>query len=289
MTASAQSPSSARSNLKFLVRLIAFALPAMAWVLLVVLSIDLEVCRVALIDLENWLGIEAESTNWQLAPLLRPVVVFSASLHPFLLLWLMWSLMAVAMMLPTATAMLETYADLLQTAREKAVYAPSLLFMVAGYLTVWVAFAFLATILQILANGWMGRLPLDHAAWPAALAGGIFIAAGLWQFSPIKDACLTKCQNPFPIIFSRWRPQRWAVFRLGLEQGLYCLGCCWAMMMVMFAVGTMNLFWMALGALAMGWEKSSKNKLVPTIVSGVLIAIGMATLMAAALMSGLAN
>ena len=76
-------------------------------------------------------------------------------------------------------------------------------------------------------------------------SGAIFIAAGVYQFSALKHACLTQCQHPFPFFFTNWATTPRGVFRLGVKQGLYCLGCCWAMMLVMFAVGVMNVIWMA--------------------------------------------
>ena len=76
-------------------------------------------------------------------------------------------------------------------------------------------------------------------------SGAIFIGAGVYQFSALKHACLTQCQNPFPFFFANWATTPRGVFRLGVKQGLYCLGCCWAMMLVMFAVGVMNVVWMA--------------------------------------------
>ena len=98
---------------------------------------------------------------------------------------------------------------------------------------------------------------IDAGMAPASglFSGAIFIAAGVYQFTPLKHACLTQCQRPFPFFFAHWQTTASGVFRLGLTQGLYCLGCCWAMMLVMFAVGVMNVVWMAALGMVMTIEK----------------------------------
>ena len=93
------------------------------------------------------------------------------------------------------------------------------------------------------------------AAAGALFSGALFVGAGLYQFSALKHACLTLCQRPFPFFFANWTTEPRGVFRLGLRQGLYCLGCCWAMMLVMFAVGAMNVVWMAALGIVMTVEK----------------------------------
>ena len=104
------------------------------------------------------------------------------------------------------------------------------------------------------------------------------MAAGLYQFTPAKHACLTRCQNPFPYFFSKWTDSPIGIFRIGVDQGLFCLGCCWALMTVMFAVGVMNLVWIAfLGAL-MVIEKSVPNRWVPRGIGVFLLTLGVLVL-----------
>ena len=107
-------------------------------------------------------------------------------------------------------------------------------------------------------------------------SGAIFIAAGLYQFSALKHACLTQCQRPFPFFFANWTAVPLGVFRLGLRQGLYCLGCCWAMMLLMFAVGAMNVVWMAALGIVMGMEKIGSTTRFSRAVGVAFIAIGAA-------------
>jgi predicted metal-binding membrane protein len=105
--------------------------------------------------------------------------------------------------------------------------------------------------------------------------GAIFVAAGVYQFSALKHACLTQCQHPFPFFFANWATTPRGVFRLGVRQGMFCLGCCWAMMLVMFAVGVMNVVWMAALGMVMGIEKIGTGRRFTYAVGVGLIAIGI--------------
>jgi predicted metal-binding membrane protein len=196
-----------------------------------------------------------------------------AGVGDFALVMLMWSAMTFAMMLPTAGPMVLTYAEIAETAAEKGERLVSPLVIVAGYVSVWLGFAVAASVLQ-----WaLMRLALiDHGLIAASglFSGAVFIGAGAYQFSGLKHACVTVCQRPFPYLFSRWSTEVGAVFRLGLQQGLFCLGCCWAMMLVMFAVGVMNVVWMAALGVIMAAEKSASTTRLSRLVGVVLIGIG---------------
>ena len=111
------------------------------------------------------------------------------------------------------------------------------------------------------------------------LAGTTLVAAGIYQFTPAKAACLTRCQNPFPYFFSRWTDKTAGVFRLGLEQGLFCLGCCWALMIVMFAVGVMNVVAIAVLTLIMAIEKTVPLRWISHGVGVLLLAAGALVLL----------
>ncbi len=166
----------------------------------------------------------------------------------------MWVAMALAMMLPTAAPMLRTYAEIADTAASRGMVVVSPLVLAAGYLTVWIGFAAGATGLQW-AMGQAGVLSSSLAPVTAGIGIALLAMAGVYQFLPLKAACLIKCANPFPYLFANWSERRAGIFRLGLHQGLFCLGCCWAMMLVMFAVGVMNIVWVAALAAVMTVEK----------------------------------
>ena len=119
-------------------------------------------------------------------------------------------------------------------------------------------------------------LDAGMASVSGLFSGAIFIAAGLYQFSALKHACLKQCQSPFPFFFANWATTPRGVFRLGVKQGLFCLGCCWAMMVVMFAVGIMNVVWMAALGIVMTMEKIGTGKRFTYAIGVVSIAAGLA-------------
>jgi predicted metal-binding membrane protein len=183
----------------------------------------------------------------------------------------MWMAMTLAMMLPIAGPMILTYAEIADTAARKREPVVSPLVLTAGYVAVWLGFALVAASLQfalaragLLDGGSVGRL----------VGGTIFLGAGVYQFSALKQACLALCQRPFPFFFSNWTTERSGVLRLGLRQGIICLGCCWAMMLLMFAVGAMNVLWMAALGVLMTIEKLTTTARFSEVVGLTFVAVG---------------
>src|SRR5262252_4542189 len=187
----------------------------------------------------------------------------------------MWAAMTLVMMLPTAGPMIVTYAEIADTAARKGEPVVSPLVLTAGYVGVWLGFAVAATALQAA----LTRLALLDSAMASAsplFSGAVFIGAGAYQFTALKHACVTRCQRPFPFFFANWSSEPRGIFRLGLRQGLYCLGCCWATMLAMFAVGTMNVVWMVAFALVMTLEKMTVTTRFSHAVGVAFVAIGVA-------------
>lgn len=185
----------------------------------------------------------------------------------------MWFVMSLAMMLPSAAPMMRTYADIAEVASQKGEKVAPLYVLMMGYLCIWAAFSFAVTLFQLVI------VQLGLAADPVLpihglLAGFILLLAGAYQFSALKNACLEKCRNPFAILFGRWSPKSSGIFKLGAEQGLFCLGCCWTLMLVMLVVGTMNLAWMAFFTLFAIVEKSGKGKVTSYLSGGILLVWG---------------
>lgn len=201
---------------------------------------------------------------------LSPSFAGAGSVSGGLALVAMWFVMALAMMLPSAAPMIRTYCEIADTAGRERKAAVHPLVLVSGYLTVWlvaaIVFAAVSMLLQRVSSG-SGPGGGSMLVGAAALLG-----AGLYQFSGLKQACLKKCQNPFSVLFSRWSARPAAVFRLGVEQGIWCLGCCWALMLVMFAVGLANVFWMALLAVFTTVEKQTANH-VTTYLGGAILLV----------------
>jgi predicted metal-binding membrane protein len=188
----------------------------------------------------------------------------------------MWVAMTLAMMLPTAGPMILTYGEIAETARRQGqrIVSPSLL--IAGYLAVWLGFAALATLAQVTAMSLAASPGIASIAMPASAA--LFLAAGLYQFSALKQACLRACQQPFSFFFLNWTDRPGGVFRLGVRQGLYCLGCCIAMMLLMFAAGAMNVVWMALLGLVMLVEKMTVSAIFGRAIGAAFVAVGLTIL-----------
>ncbi len=197
----------------------------------------------------------------------------------FALVALMWGAMTLAMMLPSAAPMILTYAEIADTAARKGEPVVSPFVLAAGYTLIWFGFAAVATIAQY---ALMRAAILDPsmASVSGLFSGAIFIAAGVYQFSALKHACLRQCQSPFPFFFANWATTPRGVFKLGLRQGLFCLGCCWAMMLVMFAVGIMNVVWMAALGIVMTLEKMGTGKRFTYAIGVLSIAAGVAFIVA---------
>jgi len=164
-----------------------------------------------------------------------------------------WFLMTVAMMLPTTVPLVSLFRKMIA----KRAHAPLLLaLLLVGYLTAWLAFGVVALgllwgISQALAS------TLFSQAW--VWGAGLFLLAGAFQFSALKYRCLDKCRTPLGFLLSHWRGrrERSEAFNIGWRHGMFCVGCCWALMLLMFAVGTTSLVWMLLLAFVMAIEKNA--------------------------------
>jgi predicted metal-binding membrane protein len=162
----------------------------------------------------------------------------------FLLMFLMWAVMMVGMMVPTAAPMTLLYAGMARkAARQSTPMAPVALF-VSGYIVMWSLFSVGATLAQWGLERAALLSPMMVATSPR-LGAGLLIAAGLYQLTPLKEACLEHCRSPAHFIAQHWQPGPAGAFRLGLRHGAYCLGCCWVLMLLLFVGGVMNLLWIA--------------------------------------------
>ena len=187
----------------------------------------------------------------------------------------MWVVMVLAMMLPSAAPMIVTYAEIAETAARKGEPIVSPLLIASGYTAVWLGFAASAALVQFALTR---NAPFGSALMGAPISGTFFIVAGLYQFSALKHACLAQCRAPFPFFFAHWQTTARGVFRLGLRQGLYCLGCCWAMMLLMLATGTMNAIWMAVLGMTMALEKIGGGRPLSYGLGASLIALGVSVI-----------
>lgn len=160
------------------------------------------------------------------------------------IMFVMWTVMMAAMMLPGAAPMVLAVAAVDRGHRRRGLPAVSAAFFVLGYLLVWSAFSLAAVALQWGTEAAMGVSAMTSGVG-AGVGGAILIAVGLYQRTPLKDSCLRHCRSPLDFLTTRWRRGRGGAVRMGAEHGIYCLGCCWALMALLFVGGIMNLLWIA--------------------------------------------
>jgi predicted metal-binding membrane protein len=167
---------------------------------------------------------------------------------------LMWMVMMAAMMTPSAAPMLLAFARISRNRRTSAPISASGAFLL-GYLALWCVFSLLATGTQGLLHAAALLSPAMASASPI-FSGAVLIAAGIYQFTSFKNTCLAKCRMPIGFLLTEWREGSRGAFVMGIRHGLYCVGCCWLVMALLFVAGVMNLVWIAFLALVVLAEKT---------------------------------
>jgi predicted metal-binding membrane protein len=160
------------------------------------------------------------------------------------MLFLMWTVMMAAMMLPSAAPMVLLVSSVNRRRRERASQAAPTAAFVAGYFIVWTGFSAAAAASQWALHQHALLTPAMASRSPV-IGGAILLVAGLYQWLPVKSACLGHCRSPLHFLGSEWREGTAGSIVMGLRHGLYCLGCCWALMLLLFVAGVMNLAWVA--------------------------------------------
>ena len=185
-------------------------------------------------------------------------------------MFVMWSVMMVAMMLPSATPMILLYEHINQKRKSDGQARSPTLYFFGGYLLVWIGFSVLATMLNLtlhsggLLSSMMGRVT-------PVLAGISLLAAGAYQWTNLKYACLAHCRSPVGFLMTHWLEGPFAAVRMGAHHGLYCLGCCWMVMILLFVLGVMNLLWIAALTVFVLAEKIVPGGHVLSRVAGLLM------------------
>lgn len=185
---------------------------------------------------------------------------------------LMWLAMMVAMMTPSALPMLIVFERVARGRAAASPFGATALFLL-GYLVLWAAFSVIATTAQAALHAF-ALLSLGMTSISQSLNGWLLLAAGAYQFSPLKRACLAKCRSPLGFLLAEWRSGRWGAFVMGLRHGLYCVGCCWLLMALLFVGGVMNVLWIAGLALLALLEKTLPSDRLATAVGGGLAGWG---------------
>lgn len=185
-------------------------------------------------------GMESHEMDGMTVPMMRS----EWSGGYFVLMAAMWAAMMAAMMLPSAAPMILLHASIYRRrAAPDGALGASALFLL-GYLALWSLFSVGAAVLQwALASAALLSPMMETSS--KLLAASLFIAAGIYQWTPLKQSCLRRCRSPLDFIMAYWREGRWGSFVMGLRHGGFCLGCCWLLMLLLFVGGLMNLAWIA--------------------------------------------
>jgi predicted metal-binding membrane protein len=193
----------------------------------------------------------------------------------FVLMFLMWAVMMVGMMLPSAAPMILLYDRVRERQEAKGASLAATGVFALGYLAAWALFSLAAVIAQWVLEQAALLSPMMVSASPW-LGGGLLILAGIYQWTPLKNACLVHCRAPITFLAHHWRPGSAGAFQMGLHHGLFCVGCCWVLMALLFVFGVMNLLWIAALAIFVLLEKIlPRGDLVGRASGGLMIAVGL--------------
>ena len=189
------------------------------------------------------------------------------------LMWTMWAVMMAAMMIPSASPMIQAYSRTVSSpvaSRSGPIQNGSTGLFVAGYLIAWSGFAALATTAQwgLHDAALVDAMGTSTTRW---ISGPVLLTAGAYQFSSVKDVCLGKCRTPLGFLLSEWRSGKQGALAMGLHHGSLCIGCCWALMALLFVLGVMNLWWIAFVATVVLIEKITHSTTLPRVLGVVLI------------------
>lgn len=189
-----------------------------------------------------------------------------------LLVFIMWAVMMVGMMVPTAAPMVLVFAAVNRKRRDQQrPFVPTVIFLF-GYLAVWASFALVATLAQWKLHS-VALLSTMMVSTSPLLGGALLVAAGVFQWTPLKHTCLSHCRSPLEFLTSGWLEGKSGAFLMGLRHGAYCLGCCWILMSLLFVTGVMNILWIAIITAFVLAEKIAPAKVSPWVsrIAGVLL------------------
>ncbi len=184
---------------------------------------------------------------------------------------LMWIVMMIAMMIPSVAPVILLFAGLSRRRRVQGVLATPVSVFILGYLLAWTGYAILAALTQSALHSAALLSPAMASASPV-LGGAILMLAGLYQWLPVKGACLSHCRSPLGFFSTQWREGVSGALRMGFRHGSYCVGCCWALMALLFVAGVMNLVWVAVIAGFVLLEKVAPNGRLLGRITGVALA-----------------
>jgi predicted metal-binding membrane protein len=194
------------------------------------------------------------------------------------LLFVMWAVMMVAMMVPSASPLILTFATVNRKRRERQGPAVPTAMFLLGYLVVWALFSVVAVVAQWGLHAAALLSPM-MVSTSSILGGVLLIVAGVFQWTPLKHACLKHCRSPLGFLMTEWREGTGGALVMGAKHGSYCVGCCWILMALLFVAGVMNLLWVAvIAAFVLAEKVLPRGDLVGRIAGGVLVLAGIVIL-----------
>jgi predicted metal-binding membrane protein len=201
-----------------------------------------------------WFYLWREAASMNHTGGMRMAVMPTMDAGTLAVVFVMWVVMMVGMMLPSAAPTVLLYGAMARKNSERGAALPAVCVFASGYLLVWVGFSIAATLLQTYLEHAALLTPMMASA-SKRLSGLLLVAAGIYQLTPLKEICLNTCRNPVQFFVTHWRPGTGGALRMGMGHGAYCVGCCWMLMLLLFAAGVMNLAWVALIAAFVFVEK----------------------------------
>jgi predicted metal-binding membrane protein len=217
----------------------------------------------------------------QMYPMNMDAILFAMPMTPnwsptdFILLFIMWFVMMIAMMTPSVAPLVLIFTLLNRRRRDLRNPFVASAYLLTGYFIVWAAFSLFATLLQWILHK-LSLLNPEMITTSKMLGGIILILAGAFQFTPLKHSCLRYCRSPISFIHQYWKDGKSGALRMGMQNGMYCLGCCWILMLLLFVSGIMNILWIAIISLFVLIEKVISSAKHFSLIAGIaLIAYGV--------------
>lgn len=206
------------------------------------------------ITLLAWLYLLKMASEMPMSDSMSAMQIPTWDLSYFAAMFLMWAVMMLGMMLPSVTPMVLIYAGVARKSKAQGTPVGPTGAFVSGYIAMWSIFSLLATMTQwgLAQAALLSPMMVSNRV---ELGAGLLIAAGIYQWLPIKEKCLDHCRSPVHFISRHWRPGGIGAFKMGLSHGAFCLGCCWVLMTLLFVGGVMNLLWIAAITLFVLFEK----------------------------------
>ncbi|WP_395450552.1 DUF2182 domain-containing protein [Aminobacter sp. UC22_36] len=250
------------------------AVAALAWAYVIWLAANMGAAPTAGPDMPGMTMPGMTMPGMEMGTVLAPALR-GWSVGDFAFMFAMWAIMMVGMMLPSVAPMLLIYAGVARQAGSRGKPFAATAWFATGYLLAWTAFSMLATSAQWALESALLLAPMTGIG--AKLGSIVLIVAGVYQCTPLKDVCLSACQSPLQFIMRHggFRPDPLGAMNLGAEHGIYCIGCCWALMAILFVIGIMNLLWVAAIAAFILLEKLvAPGRLLSRAAGATLIVAG---------------